>query len=105
MSVREIKKYLINQFGLPEDQVALMIPDLLSALSEHLQHLKEAYAEDDNEKLERYAHTIKGACLSIGLKECAAVAAEIEISCRGEAPPIDLSAQIDLLDHRIPHSL
>ena len=74
----QIKEYLSRQFGLPVEQVELMLPSFLTTLGSHMANLEKALAENDLNLIGKAGHTIKGAFLNLGLMECAAIALQIE---------------------------
>ncbi len=73
-----IKNYLAEQFNLPEEQVETMLPEFKKTLRDHLAHLEEVHKQDNLANLAKAAHTIKGAFLNLGLRDCADLAMKIE---------------------------
>ncbi len=55
-----------------------MLPDFKKTLRDHLTHLKEVHKQDNLANLAKAAHTIKGAFLNLGLRDCADLAMTIE---------------------------
>jgi HPt (histidine-containing phosphotransfer) domain-containing protein len=78
MSVEKIKLHLAEQFHLPVAQVEELLPNFISALASHMEHLQVAVQSGDLEVVSKAGHMIKGAFLNLGLKECAAIAQTIE---------------------------
>lgn len=97
MGVEGIKKHLFEQFNLPMEQIETMMPSFISTLSSHMEALEGAFSENDLIQLGKAGHTIKGAFLNLGLKECAKVALEIEESGKAGNEQIDYRAKIDSL--------
>lgn len=73
-----IKKYLAEQFNLPEDQVELMLPEFKKTLKDHMESLEDVQAQENLADLGKAAHTIKGAFLNLGLQDCAELAMRVE---------------------------
>jgi HPt (histidine-containing phosphotransfer) domain-containing protein len=80
--IDQIKSYLSQQFSLGEDQVSGMLPGFISTLSAHMTNLEKALASGDLEVLGKSGHTIKGAFLNLGLRDCAEIALQIERKCK-----------------------
>ena len=76
----EIKQYLLKQFSLLPEQADDLLPELITALSGHIDGLETALKGNDPALLGKAAHTIKGALLNLGLQECAGLACSIEKS-------------------------
>ena len=75
---QQIKQYLIAQFNLAEEQIDSMIPGLIKTLSDHMDNIELVLSSGDLEQLGRTGHTMKGALLNLGLRECAEIAYAIE---------------------------
>ena len=73
-----IKKYLSEQFNLPEDQVELMLPEFKKTLKDHMAALEDVQNHNNLKDLGKAAHTIKGAFLNLGLQDCAELAMKVE---------------------------
>ncbi|MFN2354659.1 MAG: Hpt domain-containing protein [Desulfopila sp.] len=73
-----VKQHLSKYFSLPENQVEEMLPEFRRTLCAHMKNLKNAQATKGLAELERAAHAIKGAFLSLGLTDCADLALQIE---------------------------
>jgi len=99
MSVEEIKKYLLDQFHLPVDQIETMMPSFISTLGSHMENLEEALGENDLTEIGKAGHTIKGAFLNLGLEECARIALDIEESGKAGNSSADYRSKVDSL-HR-----
>lgn len=78
LTKEQIRSYLIDQFGLPQEQIDLMLPSFMTTLGSHMENLDNALVEEDLALIGRMGHTIKGAFLNLGLEECAAIALQIE---------------------------
>ncbi len=77
-TIDTIKKYLKNQFHLPGEQIEIMLPSFISTLKDHMRNLELAVEDENFDVLGKAGHTIKGAFLNLGLKECAEIALKIE---------------------------
>ena len=77
-SLLEIKRYLANQFNLPDEQIEDMLPSFVTTLITHMENLESALAGKDYALIGAAGHTIKGAFLNLGLQECAEIALVIE---------------------------
>jgi HPt (histidine-containing phosphotransfer) domain-containing protein len=97
MGSEDIKKHLLAQFHLPEEQIESMMPSFLSTLGAHMETLEDALKEQDLTQLGRAGHTIKGAFLNLGLEECAQIALDIEFSGKAGDKRVDYRAKIDSL--------
>jgi HPt (histidine-containing phosphotransfer) domain-containing protein len=78
MSIEKIKLHLSEQFHLPVVQVEELLPNFITALASHMEHLQAAVQAGDLDDLGKAGHKIKGAFLNLGLMECAAIALKIE---------------------------
>ncbi len=76
--IDEIKEHLIQQFNLPSEQIEMLMPSFIATLQTHMANLRQALDGDNPHAIGELGHTIKGAFLNLGLKECAAIALEIE---------------------------
>lgn len=101
MGAEEIKKYLSKQFQLPLEQVETMMPSFISTLSSHMQTLEDALSNNDLMQIGKAGHTIKGAFLNLGLKECAEIAFDIEESGKAGKSGVDYRSKIDLLHQHL----
>jgi HPt (histidine-containing phosphotransfer) domain-containing protein len=99
MNVDDIKKYLSDQFHLPLDQVEAMMPSFIATLDSHMENLEEALGDNDLNEIGKAGHTIKGAFLNLGLKECARIALDIEESGKAGNSGVDYRSKVDSL-HR-----
>jgi len=85
----EIKQYLINQFGLPPEQIDSMLPELIGTLVDHIKKLETVVEIGEPEQLGKAGHTIKGALLNLGLTDCAEIAHSIETAGKGGVSDVD----------------
>lgn len=104
MSTEEIKQHLANQFQLPVDQIESMLPSFLEALGAHMEALEKAMSEADLLRIGKAGHTIKGAFLNLGLKECAEIALEVELAGKAGDATVNYREKIDSL-HRLLKSV
>ena len=91
----KIKNYLSQQFGLPDEQIEVMMPEFRKTLSEHMSSLTSAYQRDNFSALKDAAHTMKGALLNLGLSESALLAQKIEVESGAGNTLIDYSSLIN----------
>lgn len=89
-----IKLYLCDQFNLPEEQVAAMLPEFKKTLSSHMDNLKQVEPTEDLKELKKAAHTIKGAFLNLGLMDCAELAITIENAAANEDTSVNFTVLI-----------
>lgn len=101
LNKEQIMLYLVNQFGLPQEQIDLMLPSFITTLGSHLQNLESALIEDDLVLLGRMGHTIKGAFLNLGLEECAAIALKIETGGKEGDASANYRQLVEDLRHRV----
>lgn len=89
-----IKTFLGQRFDFPEEQVVLMLPEFIGALSSHIEQLEKALQGNDLAPLITAGHTIKGAFLNLGLTECAEIALQIEQGSRNSDNSKDYPALV-----------
>jgi HPt (histidine-containing phosphotransfer) domain-containing protein len=77
-SIKKVENYLAEQFHLTEEQIESMLPGFVATLEAHMQNLEAALTEKSMITIGKSAHTLKGALLNLGLKECAKTALLIE---------------------------
>lgn len=77
-----IKQYLLEQFGLPEDQIDALLPSFFEAVAEHQYELERAVESENVETIGRAAHKFKGALLNLGMKKPAEIAFAIECAAK-----------------------
>ncbi len=83
MSVRtvlpeDIEKHLVAEYGLPKENVKMMLDASKQSLTENIALAVESVANGDSKTLLRAAHSMKGALLNLGQKEVADVAGALE---------------------------
>lgn len=93
--IRGIKLHIARQFNLPEEQIEAMLPSFISTLEKHMQNLEDALAENDPQVLAKAGHTIKGACLNLGLEDCAQIALRIEEKGRTGDPATNFTPLVE----------
>ena len=76
--IQHIKAYLTEQFNLPGEQIDMLLPSFIATLGTHMQNLERALHENNPASIGKVGHTIKGAFLNLGLKDCADIALSIE---------------------------
>lgn len=91
MTAEEIKVYLAEQFHLSIGQIEQMLPAFIDALDTHLKDLDTALVSCNLKTIGKAGHKIKGACLNLGLVECAQIALIIEE--KGKAGDADTDFQ------------
>jgi HPt (histidine-containing phosphotransfer) domain-containing protein len=96
-NAQTIKNYLAKQFHLPEEQIEEMLPTLLNTLKSHMNRLQDALANSSPLQIGKMGHTIKGAFLNLGLKECAEIAQNIEVSGKEGNDQADYQKMFDEL--------
>jgi len=97
----EIKDYLVHHFNLPDEQIRSMLPDLIDTLSDHLDTLEAELKQGDLERLGKAGHTIKGALLNLGLKECADIAYSIETNGKGGNTGVNYELLVESLREKL----
>lgn len=97
MTLENIKAHLLAQFHLPEEQIEIMLPSFVSALESHMNDLDLALNENSIDKIAKVGHTIKGACLNLGLEAEAEVAFEIEQRGKAKESGSDFKELVDKL--------
>lgn len=97
----QIRTHLAKQFSLQNDQIELMLPSFLAALQSHMQSLEKALEQNNPLMLGKAGHTIKGACLNLGLGDCASVALCIEERGKKGDTSIDYRRLVEDLRLRI----
>ena len=93
----QVKDYLRHQFGLPADQIDLMMPEFKKTLSQHMNSLILADQQENLTILKEAAHTMKGALLNLGFKGSAQLAQKIENESSAGNREIDYSLLIDTI--------
>lgn len=97
----EIKQYLVNQFGLPPEQIDTMLPELIGTLVDHIANLESVLEIGEPEQLGKAGHTIKGALLNLGLIECAEIAHSIETAGKAGASDINYQELVLSIRHKL----
>ena len=91
----QVKKYLSQHFGLPDEQIEVMMPEFRKTLSQHMNGLTSAHRQNSLIALKDAAHTMKGALLNLGFAESAQLAQKIEMESGAGNTMIDYSLLID----------
>jgi len=73
-----VRKYLVEQFELTDEQIEGMLPIFIDTLHGHMKELGKLAGEDDFQGMNKMAHTLKGALLNLGLKDLADTALILE---------------------------
>ncbi len=94
-SIKKVKNYLADQFHLTEEQIESMLPGFVATLIVHMQNLEAALMEKSLITIGKSAHTLKGALLNLGLKECAKTALLIEEEARAGNDSTNLKKLVD----------
>jgi histidine phosphotransfer protein HptB len=76
-----IRNHLRTAYLLPDDRVDTLLPRYLASLQELMARLEHSAETASPEEAGRAAHALKGALLSLGLKEMAEKAYAIEQTC------------------------
>ena len=97
----EIKQYLLKQFSLQPEQADNLLPELLAALSGHIDNLETALQGNDPALLGKAAHTIKGALLNLGLQECADIACSVEKNGKAGQKDVDYQALVQSIREKL----
>jgi len=100
-----IKDYLKKQFKLEYSQIETLLPGLLHALAQHMENMQKALSSGDLEQLGKAGHTMKGALLNLGLKECAEIAYEIELKSRAAEDSTDFNHLVVSLQEQLAEYL
>lgn len=103
--IRGIKLHIARQFNLPDEQIEAMMPSFISTLREHMSSLEDALADNDPLLLAKAGHTIKGACLNLGLEDCAQIAFRIEQKGRAGDPSTDFTLLVEELRLKLAPAL
>ena len=96
-----IKDYLKKQFNLESQQIDSMIPGLINTLSNHMENMEKVLASGDLEQLGKAGHTMKGALLNLGLKECAEIAYDIELKGKAQDATADFEKLVASLREQL----
>jgi len=84
-----IRNHLRTAYLLPDDRIEALLPRYLASLQELMARLEQSAGTASPEETGRAAHALKGALLSLGLKEVAEKASAIEQSCRPDMNETD----------------
>lgn len=101
MTSAKIIEHLIEQFHLPKEQIEAMLPSFISALSSHLKGLDAAVQTEQPQEIGKAGHKIKGACLNLGLLDCAKIALDIETLGKAGEIDVDYGALVHQLQQKI----
>ena len=99
--INQIKTYLNNQFNLSEEQISGMLPSFMTTLAGHMANLEKALDSGDLGVLGKSGHTIKGAFLNLGLKDCADIALQIERHGKDGDPSVDYAQMVTKLREKV----
>ena len=77
-TIDNIRTYLAQQFNLPPEQIEMLLPSFIATLGTHMESLEDALDGNNPQIIGKMGHTIKGAFLNLGLKDCASIALHIE---------------------------
>jgi HPt (histidine-containing phosphotransfer) domain-containing protein len=91
----QVKNYLSQRFGLPDEQIEVMMPEFKKTLAQHINSLTSALRQDNLIALKDAAHTIKGALLNLGFSDSAQLAQKIETESGAGNTLIDYASLID----------
>lgn len=94
-SVDSIRLHLAEQFNLPMEQIDMLLPSFIATLGTHMGNLETALADNNPALLGKVGHTIKGAFLNLGLKDCAEIALSIEEKGRQGGSLMDFKKLIE----------
>ncbi len=94
----QVKKYLSKRFGIPDEQIEVMMPEFKKTLSQHMRGLNSAQLQDNLIALKDAAHTMKGALLNLGFTDSAQLAQKIEQESGAGNTIIDYSSLIDKIE-------
>lgn len=75
---KRVGNHVREQYQLPVEKVAVMLPTFLEVLKNHLNDLEQAVDGGVAEDIGRVGHTLKGALLNLGLVDIAEIAESIE---------------------------
>lgn len=98
---KQIREHLVAQFSLSEEQIEKMLPSFLATLAGHLEALEQSLQSNDLQRIGRAGHTIKGAFLNLGLKDCAGIAQHIEEQGKAEDLSTDYRRLVGQLRRRL----
>ncbi|WP_136808458.1 Hpt domain-containing protein [Desulfosediminicola flagellatus] len=92
--IDQMRRYLLEKFQLPRDQVDVMLPKFISTLVSHMENIEDALSEGDTMVIGKNAHTMKGALLNLGLHDCAEIARDLEEKGKAGDASVDYSALV-----------
>lgn len=96
-----IRSHLRTAYLLPEEKIDTVLPRFLTSLQTLMHNLEQVAASETAGTLARAGHAIKGALLSLGLQELAAVAYFLEQDCQGDDGELDCAQIIATLREEI----
>jgi HPt (histidine-containing phosphotransfer) domain-containing protein len=79
------------------EQIDILLPSFIATLGTHMGNLETALADNNPALLGKVGHTIKGAFLNLGLKDCAEIALSIEEKGRQGGSLMDFKKLIEEL--------
>jgi histidine phosphotransfer protein HptB len=97
----QVREYLRRRFGLPDEQIDVMMPDFKKTLAQHLSVLISAQHQGDVVGLKEAAHTMKGALLNLGFSDSAQLAQKIEKESVAGNTVIDCSLLISDIEKAV----
>lgn len=77
-----IVNHLVQQFGVEQGEIEMMLPSFYKAIFEYQDDLALSIEAEKMEPIARAAHKLKGALLNLGLFTCADFALSIEKSAK-----------------------
>lgn len=96
-----IRTHLSTAYLLQEGKINALLPQFLGSLQALMHNLEQIAAMQRQEELGRASHALKGALLSLGLQELAAIAYTLEQNCRSAVPEQDCAQIIIELKEEI----
>lgn len=82
VSSAHIVNHLVQQFGVEQGEIEVMLPSFYKAILEYQDDLVASIEGEAVERIARAAHKLKGALLNLGLFTCADFALSIEKSAK-----------------------
>lgn len=95
---QDILEHLEQQFGLEVAELEVMLPQFLTAMNNYREDLLNCISTGNCLSIAKKAHRLKGACLTLGLNGCVALAYEIEMAAKEDNPNFDYLATMLKLD-------
>lgn len=95
------KEDTINQLGLDENIIKMLIDNFYLTIDESIKELELAIKSEDYEKIKAQAHYIKGSCMNLNFKEATQVLIEIESKASLQTSQINDVHQLQLIIDKI----